>query len=95
MIDVRVRVSFGFQPISYFFIQVVIFSKHHVEYSVKVYSDQNSEDCYEFGEVHGDYARSFHCEQTFDVSSVSISNEDTSLPLMLCEVAVYTMGKNT
>lgn len=51
--------------------------------------------CYEVDDirVENDAGRYFYCNQTFDVISVVIANVDPSQPLVLCEVAVYPMGK--
>lgn len=51
--------------------------------------------CYEYNDLHieKEAGRYFYCNQTFDITSVSIANVDLSKPLVLCEVAVYSMGK--
>jgi hypothetical protein len=69
-----------------------------IQYRVDVYSnfDLNMYTCQEDLDYYGEYetARSFRCNQLFDVNSVTIFDLDQSMPLNLCEVAVYTTGKN-
>ena len=53
--------------------------------------------CYEYNDLHvkKKAGKHFYCNQTFDVISVSIANVDVLKPLVLCEVAVYSMGKES
>ena len=40
-------------------------------------------------------ARTFYCNQTFHVNAAIITAVDASVPLVLCEVAVYPDSKNS
>ena len=81
---------------------MVIFNIHdpekYVQYKVSVSTNLYLETCEEewnYVNRQDETARSFQCTQFFDANFVGISNKDSTMPLTLCEVAIYTTGKKT